>query len=959
MENLQLYLFGPPRLEKNGHPVEMDTRKAFALLAVLALSGQVQSREKLVTFFYPEANPESARGAFRRTLSTLNRAIGPGVLSVQRKTVELESSAEIWVDILQFKNLLSEQPSISNLEQAINLFRNDFMAGFTLRDSPDFDDWQYQQSEELRRMLSDALDQLANLNSQAGNYEQAIDYAVRRVGLDPFLETGHRQLMLLYALAGQRTAALRQYRECVRILEQEFGVPPLEETTSLYQKILNGQVDKNEIQFVSGKTEVNIEAANKHMKVSKTTNQGCGILIGRTAETKALEEVLKLWPVNGMFISIEGEAGVGKTRLAEDFLKKALKAGHPIVQTRCFEGEAGLAYGPYIQALEMALEQSQFAARIDQLPGEIIAEAARLLPGLAVRRKHPLPSISIDGPGAQTRFFEGLRRFFIGLLDEEPTGILFIDDMQWADSASMDLISYLVHRLNESRFWILAVWRSQEEPNTDKLHQLVTGQKRSGHNLHLQLQRLNATEIASLARHEISDTLRLTLSSDFEKRLYSESEGIPFIALEYIHAWDADGENWKMPGSVRDLLHSRLKSPGEATRQLLGAAAVIGRPFDFNTLQAVSGRSEWEIVAGLEELLKLGLIREQGNNEYDFNHNKLKAVAYEEISTARRRLLHRRAAEAIISNGHSGRTDCTWTGLVANHFLLAGHPELAADYFRQAGEHARQLHANSEALAAFKSALDAGHTDRAGLQEASGDLNVLLGHYQEAITSYQNAAAFCSPTCLSNLMHKLGEVYHRRGEWQAAEGHFRAALDSAGDDSSPAWLTHLFTDWSLTAYRSGQLEKAHDLANQAKQKAESADYPGARAQALNMLGILARDAGKLEDAGRYFKESLNSADLLDDAVMRTAALNNLARLQSERGLISEAIPLARQAKELCARMGDRHRLAALQNNLADIFHAAGMEEESMEELKKAVSLFAEIGENEGTRQPEIWKLTEW
>ena len=470
---------------------------------------------------------------------------------------------------------------------------------------------------------------------------------------------------------------------------------------------------------------------------------------------------------------------------------------------------------------------------------------------------------------------------------------------------------------------------------------------------------MNATEIASLARHEISDKFRTTLSSDFEKRLYKESEGLPFIALEYIHGLDSLGEDWKMPGSVRDLLHSRLKTPGEATRQLLGAAAVIGRPFDSYTLQAVSGRSEWEIVDGLEELLKLGLIREQGNNDYDFNHNKLRTVAYEEISTARLRLLHRRVAETIVSSARSEHKDSSWTGLIANHYLLAGHPELAADYFHQAGEHARQLHANSEALAAFKSALEAGHTDLSGLHEAIGDLNVLLGHYQEAITGYQNATAFCTPTCLSNLMHKLGEVYLRLGEWEAAEGHFREALDSAGDNSSPVWLTHLFTDWSLTALRSGQLEKARLQANKALQKAQVADQPGSHAQALNMLGILARDAGKLDEAENYFAQSLKFAELQGDAVMRSAALNNLARLQQERGRISKAISLAHQAIAICTKLGDLHRLAALQNNLADLYHAAGMEEESMTQLKQAVTLFAEIGENEGTRHPEIWKLTEW
>ncbi|HMN63051.1 MAG TPA: tetratricopeptide repeat protein, partial [Anaerolinea sp.] len=141
--------------------------------------------------------------------------------------------------------------------------------------------------------------------------------------------------------------------------------------------------------------------------------------------------------------------------------------------------------------------------------------------------------------------------------------------------------------------------------------------------------------------------------------------------------------------------------------------------------------------------------------------------------------------------------------LAAGHFLQAGQPARAADLFRQAGEHARRLYANSEAQAAFQAAISAGHPDLAGLHEACGDLYTLQDNYREAVASYQTASAFCEPEQLSNVMHKMGEVYHRQGDWEAAKGYFRAALDAAGENGRPAWLTHLFADWSLTFYRSG------------------------------------------------------------------------------------------------------------------------------------------------------------
>lgn len=959
MDSLRLYLFGSPRLEKNGRLAALDTRKALALLAVLAISGQEQQRESLVALFYPEADPEDARGAFRRTLSTLNRALGAGVLDARREAVGLAAGAGLWVDVLEFQVLRAKQGERNALERAASLYQEDFMAGFSLRDSPAFDDWQYRQSEELRRNLVGVLDRLAGLAAAAGDFERAVQHAARRVAIDPLLEEGQRQLMLLYAQAGQRSAAVRQYRECVRVLEQELGVLPLEETTRLYQEIFSGRLEATRPPLTAPGSQM-----ESPIPAAALAEPGVGPaysvpLVGREKEILTLTAALRSSPARGLFISLEGEAGVGKTRLADEFLAAAGQAGRTVVRASCYEGEVGLAYGPFLQGFEAALAQPDFTARLEQLPDELLAEAARLLPGLASRVKHPLPPALPDSPGAQTRFFEGLRRLCRGLLGAEPPGILFIDDLHWADSASLDLLAYLVHRLDESGFWILASWRREEVPNIQRLHQLLAEQQRAGRSLHLPIHRLNAAEITSLARARLSSSGQAELSPGFAERLFAESEGLPFIALEYLNSLETSGVEWEMPTGVRDLLHRRLLTPAEASRQLLAAAAVIGRPFDFTTLQAVSGRSEWEVVTGLEELLNLGLISEESSSEYDFSHEKLRSVAYTELSSARRRLLHLRAGEALAASGHAGRDTRAWAGLAANHFLQAGMRERAAEDFHQAGEHARRLHANSEALEAFRSALEAGHPDSAGLHEACGDLYTLQGKYREAVDSYQAAAAFCDPPCISNLMHKLGEVYHRRGEWDAAESHYQAALDAAGAAASPALLAHLYADWSLTALRQGQADPARRLAGQALHQARAADDPGALAQATNILGILARADGKMEEAQSFFENSLDSAARQDDPSMLCAVLNNLARLLQERGRVVEAVPLARQALEICARIGDRHREAAIHNTLADLYHAADQEELAMAELKQAVTLFAEIGEAGGPGQPEIWKLTEW
>jgi DNA-binding SARP family transcriptional activator len=249
MSRLTLFLLGPPRIECGGAPVQIPRRKAVALIAYLALTRRSHSRDALATLFWPEGDQSQARADLRRTLSTLKKSLGEGRLDVDREAVGLSPDVEVWLDIDEFQELLAwcrthgHPPGqvcpacLSSLAKAVALYRDDFLAGFTLRDSPGFDDWQFFQTQGLRAELASALERLARGHSAQGEFEPAVAYARRWVTLDPLHESAHRCLMRLHAWSGQRAAALRQYTECEKILQEELGVPPEEETIQLYKVI--------------------------------------------------------------------------------------------------------------------------------------------------------------------------------------------------------------------------------------------------------------------------------------------------------------------------------------------------------------------------------------------------------------------------------------------------------------------------------------------------------------------------------------------------------------------------------------------------------------------------------------------------------------------------------------------------------------------------------------------------
>jgi DNA-binding SARP family transcriptional activator len=212
-----------------------------ALLVYLAVTGERQPRETLAALFWPENDHHRARAALRRDLSELNLLLEGQWLDVSRESVSLRTG--YWLDITEFQRYLAhEDADLDALIAAANLYRSDFLTGFTLPDCPQFDEWQFFQGESLRQVLASVLARLVGILSNQANYEEAILYARRWLALDPCHEPVHRQLMLLYAQAGQQAAALRQYDLARQTLHDELGVSPSDETATLYDTIRTGKL---------------------------------------------------------------------------------------------------------------------------------------------------------------------------------------------------------------------------------------------------------------------------------------------------------------------------------------------------------------------------------------------------------------------------------------------------------------------------------------------------------------------------------------------------------------------------------------------------------------------------------------------------------------------------------------------------------------------------------------------
>ncbi|MEK6220802.1 MAG: AAA family ATPase, partial [Chloroflexota bacterium] len=398
------------------------------------------------------------------------------------------------------------------------LYLGDFMEGFSLKDSYEFDDWQFFERDRLRRQYAQILDQLAVWETAAGNNENAIRYAQKWLALDRLHEPAHQQLMKLYSLTGQRTAALRQYRVCTRIMEEELGVQPLEETTALYHQILES----------GGKPKFQPAATAKvTLSASDPTLLGAQILVGRNEELSKLQKILNAIKQDGQIVGVIGEAGIGKTRLVEDFYAQPENSEHVAIIGRGYRGEDDRPYGTIVDGLRETISRPELQEKIAQIPKHWLREASRLLPELVEISSISETHTFLEGPGAQGRLFEALRQIIAACVTDR-VGILWMDDLTWADQASTDFLAYLARNLNGLPVMLIFCWRDDGEAQAQRLENIFQDAARHKLCTLLPLVLLSAAEVRTLSQ------ISYYFPVIFLDHLIKTSEGLPFFVVEYL-----------------------------------------------------------------------------------------------------------------------------------------------------------------------------------------------------------------------------------------------------------------------------------------------------------------------------------------------------------------------------------------------------------------------------------------
>lgn len=692
---IQLTLLGgfQARLD-SGPPATVPAGKVQALLAYVALPpGRAHPRDLLASLLWGDLAAAEARASLRQALFMLRRVL-PGLpLVTDGDTVALDPAA-VTVDVAVFERRIAEGTAPA-LAEAAELYRGDLLAGLAVAEPP-FEEWLLGERERLRELALEGLARLLAYHWKAGAVELAVQTALRLLGLDPLQEPVHRTLMRLHVELGRRGAALRQYQQCVGILQRELGVEPEAETQQLYQEILRQRVIQPEPPV--GSAPAGPASAGPAAREAAVAGPDAEIpLVGRTAELARLQELLAAAVAGrGHTVAVIGDAGIGKSRLVAELVEKAFRRRARVLLGRSYESEQILPFGPWIDVLRAG--HAALKASEPTLAPAWRAELARLLPELG-----PPPTSPVDA----RRLFEAVAGLLEHLTLANPM-VVILEDVHWADEMSLRLFPFLARRLEGWPLLLVATARGEELPDAPLARHMLEELDHEGHVVTLALEPLSESEtlalVGTLAPARTDDAAMARLG----EQLWLSSQGNPFMIVETMrslgHGRAAAEMALPLPRRVREVIARRLERLGARARELAAVAAVVGREFDFALVQSAAGMGENEAAQAMEELVRRRVLHGVGEG-FDFTHDRMREVAYGQLLPPRRGLLHRRVAEALetLRMDDLGPHDLA-LGL---HYLEAEVWDKAASHLSRAGGHAAARWANREAVACFEQALGA------------------------------------------------------------------------------------------------------------------------------------------------------------------------------------------------------------------------------------------------------------
>ncbi len=958
MVSLQVRLFGQFECAQGEQPTHLPSASdARGLLAYLILhKGRAFPRSVLATLIAPDYPEAQARHALSQALWHIRRAF-PGMLDSDINQAGISALLDLQVDALEFEALVKphlagrSQPSavLMDLKQAVERYRGDLLEGY-------YYDWVLLERERLRELYLQALERLVTAYKTALQYQQALVTAQRLVDADPLNENAHREVMRLYHYLGCPAEALRQYEICQEILKREFGLMPEAETNEIARAISqrSGNTAAAYLPEPPGTQDGSLSGVRTDMALP---------LVGRNTERARLVGWLRQDPAGvGRLILVEGEAGVGKTRLLQEVARDMEWYGSQVL----WGGTTPLTHSRPLEPLVSALEGGLTLLRVEQLQHLVepvwLQTLEPLLPGLTQNMNRLVPLADLEGQQAKIRLFEGLFQLLTAWEQINPL-VIILEDVHWAAGETIDALAGLATRFENKNVLLVLSYRSEDLAGLPEIRLKIDAIRPEAVGGRLALAGLDSVAVHELIQASLGkgDT-----SPAFQEFLSRETHGNPLFILEVLRglydegvlrrsnsgAWITPYDSvmgevaLPLPPAVEQVIMRRLEQLPADLRRLLEGLAVLGGEFDFERAACLGLADAPALVTWLQALCRRKLLVES-TQAYHFSHDKIRQVMYESLSEAQRIVWHTRLV-AVLEKTYPDQVET-----LAYHASRAQSWMKAVEYHRQSAEKARQANVYVTALEHLNHALDLAERaqltakEQFRLVEMHVEIVSVLGDTQRWHKDLDIMVLLAgdNPLRLAKTRQKLIEYLIQTSQYTEAESAAHQALSLAKDQddrvsqaaalnslgkildiigkqqSATECLENAVQLYQQLGDRRGEGEARCYLANvlaKSEQRAaaraefeavlalfEAINYQPGCADTLAVLGVLSDFDENLAAAVDYCRRALEICRSIGYRMGEAYALHGLGSTLLKLGQIGESLCYFQQALGICLAIGER------------------------------------------------------
>lgn len=865
MAKLEIHLLGRFAVVSKTGPVDLKARPA-QLLAYLALTGgRAIPRTRAAGALWPDLPEERARANLSTVAWRLRGVLGShglptDVLVATATSVGLNMDL-CDIDVEQFRQGVlrpgQTEAGLEHLSRTIDALRH--YKGDLLED---WDvEWCQLERESLKQCLVSSLQALAEGFARRGRQDLAVEYARRAAEADPFNEPAQRSLMKLLIRAGDKPAAASQFRRFARLARSELGVEPDAETISLLEEMRRP-------------THVGI-GGDARIPAAPAIQPDRAPLMGRSDERQVAAALLDAAVAgSGGGLLLAGEAGIGKSRFAEWVAEEWAARGGAALRGRSIEFNEPVPYQPVLDALSAFLD-SDDVSRFVGRDGSVRPTSSFDDPAGSTGDPSP-------GPHGKLRLFNWLQAPLEEASRKRPV-LVMIEDLQWADTGTVDFLAHLLERIKHMRIVALLTARPV---GTRPVHDSILERLARHCTAVLRLGPLSEVETGELIRALLEGH---SLSADLVARIFAESEGNPLFVIETLRLLQQQPREplpgrfpglepesplrteMAIPDGVRTAIQQRLILLDPTARQVAEMASVLGRSFDEELLAMVNKGSRNRLSRSVGCLLKHGIFQRE-NTGYHFSHDKIRAICYESLPAHLRRMYHSRAATVLMQWPDIPMHRLAW------HQHSAGQWNSAAASWVQAGDRARGFYAYEEAVQAYKASIACVRRDiTRGSGEKILDEALLLAKTDEVLEMLGR------PEDRVVLLGRMGALCRRH--------------------PNPRLLSVWLTRSAQLQEHFGRFDLAAGLARRAWVNSRAARDTGDEAQALRVL------AWMLNRAGRH-RRSLAVSQLAlrrtgnANAPLRIAILRQAATVHAKTGNYASASACLQSARSISAESGD-------------------------------------------------------